>query len=49
MGTAAYDFAHSGGFLAPPGYRRHWPEATLLYQIVAAHYPEFRASPRCVT
>ena len=42
MGTPAHDFAQSKGFLAPPGYRRHWPEATLLFQIVAEHYPVFR-------
>ena len=39
MGTPAHDFAQSRGFLAPPGYGRHRPEATLLYQIVAEHYP----------
>ncbi|MDH4312597.1 MAG: transposase zinc-binding domain-containing protein, partial [Gammaproteobacteria bacterium] len=29
-------------FRDPPGYRRHRPEATLLYQLVQQHYPAFR-------
>jgi len=29
-------------FLDPPGYGRHRPEATLLYQLVEQHYPAFR-------
>jgi ribosomal protein S27E len=29
-------------FLDPPGYARHRPESTLLYQLVAQHYPAFR-------
>ncbi len=29
-------------FLDPPGYARHRPEATLLYQLVEQHYPAFR-------
>ena len=29
-------------FLDPPGYARHRPEATLLYQLVEQHYPPFR-------
>jgi len=28
--------------LDPPGYARHRPEATLLYQLVEQHYPAFR-------
>jgi hypothetical protein len=28
-------------FIDPPGYARHRPEATLLYQIIERHYPEF--------
>lgn len=28
-------------FVDPPGYARHRPEATLLYQLVERHYPEF--------
>jgi ribosomal protein S27E len=28
-------------FLDPPGYARHRPEATLLYQLVEQHYPAF--------
>jgi hypothetical protein len=31
-------------FIDPPGYARHWPEETLLYQIVKRHYPEFVAT-----
>ena len=42
MGAPVHDFAQAKGFLAPPGYRRHQPEATLLYRIVAEHYPLFR-------
>ncbi len=30
-------------FLDPPGYARHRPDATLLYQLVEQHYPAFRA------
>jgi len=30
-------------FIAPPGYERHRPEATLLYALVERHYPEFTA------
>lgn len=29
-------------FIDPPGYARHRPEATLLYQLVERHYPAFR-------
>ncbi len=29
-------------FVDPPGYGRHRPEATLLYQLVQQHYPAFR-------
>jgi len=36
------DIAQAKDFIAPPGYRRHRPEATLLYQLVAEHYPGFR-------
>jgi hypothetical protein len=36
------DIAQAKGFIAPHGYRRHRPEATLLYQLVAEHYPRFR-------
>ncbi len=36
------DIAQAAGFIAPPGYRRHRPESTLLYQLVAEHYPMFR-------
>jgi hypothetical protein len=28
-------------FVDPPGYARHRPEATLLYQLVEQHYPAF--------
>jgi hypothetical protein len=33
-------------FIDPPGYARHRPEATLLYQIVERHYPEIRRRAR---
>jgi len=29
-------------FIDPPGYSRHRPERTLLYQLVEQHYPAFR-------
>lgn len=29
-------------FVHPPGYARHRPETTLLYQLVAQHFPAFR-------
>jgi len=29
-------------FVEPPGYSRHRPENTLLYQLVEQHYPAFR-------
>ena len=29
-------------FIDPPGYGRHRPERTLLYQLVEQHYPTFR-------
>ena len=29
-------------FVDPPGYVRHRPESTLLYQLVEQHYPAFR-------
>jgi hypothetical protein len=31
-------------FIDPPGYARHWPEATLLYRLVERHYPELLAA-----
>jgi hypothetical protein len=30
-------------FIDSPGYERHRPEATLLYQLVERHYAEFAA------
>jgi hypothetical protein len=30
-------------FIDPPGYSRHRPEETLLYQLVEEHYPAFAA------
>jgi len=42
MGAPNRDIAQAKGFIAPPGYRRHRPEATLLYKLVAEHYPVFR-------
>jgi hypothetical protein len=34
--------ARAPPFLDPPGYARHRPEATLLYQLVERHHPAFR-------
>lgn len=31
-------------FIDPPGYARHWPEETLLYQLIEQHYPAFLAA-----
>jgi hypothetical protein len=31
-------------FIDPPGYARHRPEATLLYQVIERHYPELVAA-----
>ena len=42
MGAPDRDIAQAKDFIAPPGYRRHRPETTLLYQLVAEHYPAFR-------
>jgi len=42
MGAPERDIAQAKDFIAPPGYLRHRPEATLLYQLVAEHYPRFR-------
>lgn len=37
METPDRDIALAKDFIAPPGYSRHRPEATLLYQLVAEH------------
>ena len=42
MGSPDRDIAQAKDFIAPPGYSRHRPEATLLNQLVAEHYPRFR-------
>lgn len=42
MGLPDRDIAQAAGFIAPPGYSRHRPERTLLYRLVAEHYPKFR-------
>jgi hypothetical protein len=42
MGAPDRDIAQAKDFIAPPGYRRHRPEATLLYQLVSEHYAGFR-------
>jgi ribosomal protein S27E len=42
MGAPDRDIAQAKGFIAPHGYRRHRPETTLLYQLVAEHYPGLR-------
>ena len=34
--------ARAPAFVDPPGYARHRPETTLLYQLVEQHYPPFR-------
>jgi len=42
MASPDCDVAQAKDFIAPPGYLRHRPETTLLYQLVAEHYPRFR-------
>jgi ribosomal protein S27E len=42
MSAPDRDVAQAKDFVPPPGYSRHRPEATLLYQLVAEHYPRFR-------
>jgi hypothetical protein len=42
MGWPERDIAQAAGFIAPPGYACHRPETTLLYRLVAEHYPKFR-------
>ncbi len=42
MGLPERDIGQAARFIAPPGYSRHRPESTLLYQLVAEHYPTFR-------
>ncbi len=42
MDSPDLDIAQAKDFIAPPGYSRHRPEATLLYQLVAERYPRFR-------
>jgi hypothetical protein len=42
MVAMARDFAQAKGFIEPPRYRRHRSESTLLYRLVAEHYPKFR-------
>jgi hypothetical protein len=33
MGAPDRDIAQAKDFIVPPGYQRHWPEATLLYRL----------------
>jgi hypothetical protein len=42
MGAPGRDIAQTRDFIAPPGYRRHRPQATLLDQLVAEPYPGLR-------
>jgi len=42
MGLPERDIAQAKDFIAPPGYSRHRPQITLLYQLVAERYPGFR-------
>lgn len=35
-------------FIDPPGYARHRPEATLLYELGERHYPELAAAREAV-
>jgi hypothetical protein len=41
MGAPERDIAQAKDFIAPPGYQRRRPEATLLYRLVAEHCPRF--------
>ena len=42
MSAARARRSHAPPFLDPPGYARHRPEATPLYQLVEQHYSAFR-------
>jgi ribosomal protein S27E len=42
MQAAAARVPRTPAFVDPPGYVRHRPETTLLYQLVEQHYPAFR-------
>jgi len=42
MGAPGREIVQAKDFIAPQGYSRHRPEATLLYWLVAQHYPSFR-------
>ncbi|MDE2349797.1 MAG: hypothetical protein KGL92_14940 [Gammaproteobacteria bacterium] len=42
MSAARTRQSHAPPFIDPPGYGRHRPERTLLYQLVEQHYPAFR-------
>jgi len=44
MGAPDGDIAQAKELIAPPGYSRHRPEATLLHRLVAEHYPRFHAA-----
>jgi ribosomal protein S27E len=43
MATRGAEHARAPAFIDPPGYARHRPDQTLLYQIVAQHYPALLA------
>jgi hypothetical protein len=47
MGAPERDVAQAKGFIVPYGYRRHRPEATLLYQLAAEHYSRVYGSAGC--
>ena len=42
MGARDRDIAQAKDFIAPPGYSRHRPEATLLYQLKASQHKDYR-------
>ena len=44
MATRNAAHARAPEFIDPPGYARHRPEQTLLYQLVEQHCPAFLAA-----
>jgi hypothetical protein len=42
MDASGHDISQAKDFIAPPGYSRHRPETTLLYQLIAEYYLRFR-------
>jgi hypothetical protein len=48
MASARAALRRAPPFIDPPGYARHRPEETLLYQLVGQHYPAFLVAREAV-